>query len=134
MRGVLRRRRAKLAELRDTFDQAAVRLLNFPHLPTSLCPPGSHALELDAETHSISTRDIWGDRIPDSIFAGWDAIEPDYNESKHNPFVVYLKEAAPADAGVASIRGFDRSSSEFDVCREDALKLADGDEELATSI
>jgi transcriptional regulator with XRE-family HTH domain len=130
----LERRKAKLTELQEAFDQAGSLLSNFPYLPSSLCPPGSGASELRAEARSISTRDIWGDGLPDNIYAGSDTIEPDYSESTHNPFAVYLKEVAPLDAGVASIHGFDRSSSEFNVCHEDALKLADGDADLATSI
>jgi transcriptional regulator with XRE-family HTH domain len=133
----LERRKAKLDELQLAFEKAHDLLANFPYLPNSLYRGGSEAFELIAESQSISNRDIWGDTLPNSIFVGCNAIEPDYDEKKHNPFVVYLKEAAPADAAVASIRGFDRSSSEFDVCREDALKLADGaddKEDLATSI
>ena len=72
--------------------------------------------------------------MPDTISAGNFTIESDYDKSEHNPFVVYLRQAAPADAGVAAMRRFDRHSGEFNVCREDALKLAGGDAELAASI
>lgn len=131
----LERRAQKVKQYQDRLGDAQISELNLPHLPSSLLPPDPYASAFDAEKQSISAHDIWGDRLPDHIFAGTGRIETEYNESQHNPFAVYLKEAAPADS---SIRGFDRSSSEFDVCRDDAMKLAGGDlpdsEDLAKSI
>jgi transcriptional regulator with XRE-family HTH domain len=129
----LERRRIKLEELKNAFTGVQFLLSNFPHLSTFLCPPDPDGPDLDVEAKSISARDILGDNLPDTETLG-QLFEPDCEESEHNPFVVYLKEAAPTDRGVASIRGFDRDSSGFDVCREDALKLAGGDEGLANDI
>ncbi len=123
----LERRRTKLKELRDAFGAAQLQYVACPYLSTSLCPPDPNGPYLDAEEKSISAGDIWGDRLPDSTF----------DEKEENPLVVHLKEAAPTDAGVASLSGFDRSSSKFDVCREDVLRLVDGaddKEELANSV
>lgn len=128
----LERRRAKLSELRKAFNQAGDLESEFPHLPSSLSSRSDEFMA--AEEKSISDHDIWGDTLPDRIFQGNEPpIEPDYEESKHNPFVVYLQEATRAYADIASIRGFSRSSSDFDVCREDALELAGNNEELAKS-
>ncbi len=137
----LERRISKLGDLEKALNRARELESNFPHLPSSLSP--SSYEYIDAERKSISARDIWGDRVPDDIFAGAFAIEENYDRETLNPFVKYLKETVPAEAeaDVASIHGFDRSSSSFTgsscaftVCWEDALKLADGDVELATSI
>jgi transcriptional regulator with XRE-family HTH domain len=130
----LERRKAKLAELRNAFDQSASLLLDFPHLPTSLCPPDPNAPELDAEVQSISTRDILGARLPDNLFVGSDAIGPNYDESEHNPFVLSLKAEAKRCGGVAVIERFDRDDTTFHVCGKDALELSGGDAKLAHSI
>jgi transcriptional regulator with XRE-family HTH domain len=129
----LERRRIKLDKLGTALDEASsVAQNSFPYLSDELLPPSFLGADFTAEEKSISTHDILGDTLPDTrrmadIFKG-------YNENEHNPFAVYLKEAAPADTDVASLSGFDRNSSDFHVCREDALKLVGGDQELATSI
>lgn len=128
----LARRKSRLLEFHKKLREAGDLESNFPHLPSSLSPASYQFI--GAEADSIATRDIWGDKVPDNISAGNFAIESDYDKSEHNPFVVYLRQAAPADAGVAAMRRFDRHSSEFNVCREDALMLTGGDAELAASI
>jgi transcriptional regulator with XRE-family HTH domain len=122
----LERRKSIAKNLEEAFDHARDLLVSRPYHDLALSPPGFEAV--DSEKRSISTRDIWGEAL------SGDPIEPNYDESRHNPFVVYLQEVAPANAGVASIHRSDRTSSEFDVCYEDTLKLTGGDEQLAKSI
>lgn len=131
--GSLERRRSKLTELRDAFDNSQNLAMGFLHLPSSLLPSGPGAPELDDEEKSISVRDILAERLSGNESIG-SVIEPHDDESRYNPFVVYLKEAMRVDDGVASIRSFDRNTIEFDVCYQDALKQAGDNKELAQSI
>jgi transcriptional regulator with XRE-family HTH domain len=125
----LARRAAKLAAIRNVFEQAESLLMELPYLGTSVLPDTRY---LDAEHRSIADRDVWGERLLDYA-GGFDRVDC-YNERQYNPFVLHLKEACPTEAGVAEIHDFDRSSIEFDVCYQDALKLTGGDEELANGI
>ena len=61
-------------------------------------------------------------------------LEEDRDESKCNPFVLYLKEAAKASAEDASIHSISRDGTDFAICREMALKLAGDDDGLAEGI
>ncbi len=131
--GSIERRRSALKDLREAFDNAQNLAMDFRHLPSSLLPSGSSAPELADEEKSISIRDILGETLPDNESIG-SVIDPDYDESQYNPLVVYLKQAVRLNPDVALIRRFDRYSAEFDVCREDAMKLAGDDKELAQSI
>jgi transcriptional regulator with XRE-family HTH domain len=126
----LERRRLKVAEMEKALDEASSLALDaFPYLSETLLPGWGH---FGIEEKSISTHDILGDTLPDAGRMA-DIFDPGYNESEHNPFAVYLRDAAPTDGGAASFRGFSRGSSDFDVCREDALEMA-GDEDLANDI
>ena len=129
----LERRRAKLAELKEALSRAGTLAEDFPYLPNSIRADFSAEDAFLAEERSIEKRDIMANRLPDDIFWLHDAVDPDYDEGEHNPFVLYLRQASPA-APLASLSRFDRSSTEYEVCREDALKLADGHEDLADSI
>jgi transcriptional regulator with XRE-family HTH domain len=119
----LERRRDIAKNLEEAFDHARSLVLSRPY----------HSIDywlyddaLASEKRSISTRDLLGDTLSGQ--------PSEYDESQHNPFVTYLEDAAPSDAGVTSIRRFDRASVEFEVCREDVLKLTGGDEELTESV
>jgi transcriptional regulator with XRE-family HTH domain len=128
----LERRRAKLAELEALFDEGEDALnRNFPYLPFELV--SNYGAALDAEKASIDERDILAAELPDEIFLSW-PVAHKYDAAEHNPFVLHLKQASPADTSVASIGRFGRHDVEFSVCREDALKLAAGEAELADGI
>lgn len=130
----LERRRAKLAELEALFDQEEDTLWrNFPYLPSDLVSNYGAVSALDAEKASIDERDILAAELPDDIFLSG-PVADNYDAAEHNPFVLHLKQASPADTEVASIGRFGRHSVEFSVCREDALKLAGGEGELADGI
>lgn len=130
----LERRRAKLAEVEALFDreEGALRQ-NFPYLPSNLVLH-CYGPELDAEKSSIADSDILAAELPDEIFLSGQPIERDRDASENNPFVLYLKEIGPADTAVASINSFHGHAVDFEVCREDALKLAGGEAKIADGI
>lgn len=130
----LARRRTKLAELEALFDRKESLRSSFPHLPPSLVLNFEATEAVEAEKASICALDILANKLPDNIFDRFPAIEEDYDDSKHNPFVRYLKETGSAAPEVASIDEFCRHSTDFTVCRENALKLACGNEKLANGI
>lgn len=131
----LEHRRSKLAELETLLDSEDALRENFPHLPLSIAPGFEADDAIDEEKKSIDARDIFGAQLPDDIFERFGPVEPDYDAGIHNPFVTHLREAALTHGEVVEIVSFDgRDDTSYRVCREDALKLAGGDEALADGI
>lgn len=131
----LERRRSKLAELRALLDREGDLRKDFPHLPMTIAPGFEADGAIREEEKSIAARDIFGSRISDEIFWRDFGDDEDYDAGEHNPFITYLKEVASKHGGVAEIESIDgRYVTNYHVCREDALKLAGGDEALAHGI
>ena len=130
----LERRRSKLAELEALRDRELELVRNFPHLPASIYPSHEADDAIRAEKKSIAARDIFGSGIPDDVFGSFSSVGRDSGE---NPFVIHLEEAASEFSDIAEIVSFGDSyvaSDSYEVCREDAIKLAGGDEALADRI
>ena len=131
----LERRRSKLAELEALFDRELELRTSFPHLPLSITPGFEADGAIGEEKSSIDARDIFGSRLSDNIFWRFGPVEEDYDAGQHNPFVTYLKEAASKFIDIEDIGSLGvRHASSYYVCREDAIKLAGGDEDLAEEI
>lgn len=131
----LERRRSKLAELEALFDREFELRRNFPHLPISITPGFEADDAIHEEKNSIDARDIFGSRLSDDIFWRFGPVEEDYAAEEHNPFVTHLKEAASHFGDIAEIDSLDvRDVTSYRVCRENAIKLAGGDEALADGI
>lgn len=131
----LERRRSKLAELEALLHRESELRRNFPHLPRSITPGFEADEAIHEEKKSIDARDIFGSRLSDDIFGPFGPVEEDYDTGEHNPFVTHLKEAASKFANIADIGLFEVGDvTSYRVCREDAIKLAAGDEDLAEGI
>ena len=131
----LERRRSKLAELEAHFDHEDSLRENFPHLPMTIAPSFEAADTIDEEKKSVADRDILGSGLSDHIFERFGPIQESYDAAEHNPFVTYLKEASSKYSSVIEIKSFHgHGLTNYVVCREDAMKLAGGDEVIAHGI
>jgi transcriptional regulator with XRE-family HTH domain len=128
--GSLKERRERIEELESAFDSISSLNPKFPHLPPHITYAGDADETIQAEKASIAARDIYADKIPREIY--WDnEIEYELN----NPFARYLRELSASTGGVANPD--ELSSGRFagyEVCREQAITLAGGDESLAGEI
>jgi transcriptional regulator with XRE-family HTH domain len=130
----LKRRRTKLDELEALFDREDELRNSFPHLPRNLVPNFEAIDPLTAERESIDARDILASKLPDNIFERFSPIQDQYSQPGHNPFLLHLQEAGQKTVGITSIELFDRDSTRFTVCRDEVIKIAGGDENLAERI
>lgn len=130
----LDRRRAKLSELKALLAREAEMRDAFPHLPMTITPGWTADDAIDEEEKSIAARDLFGAHVSDEIFRR-DFDEEPFDADSNNPFVLYLGGSASQYSNVAEIISIDaRRSPQYRVCREDALKLAGGDEATANGI
>jgi transcriptional regulator with XRE-family HTH domain len=132
--GSLAWRRDKLAELQNVYEKIWQLRPSFPHLPATVTlPRGSSEEGIAAEQASINAKDIFADTIPNDIY--WDVPHQEYDESNDNPFVRYLRELASSIGAVAEIESLaPKYFTSYQVCRDEAIRLAGGDESLADGV
>jgi len=130
----LDRRRKKLSELLSLFDREDELRSSFGHLPISIAPNYEANDSVAEEQRSIDARDILGARISDDIFRVG-PVREDFVFGKHNPFVIYLREASEGEPNLAEITRFDAGfAPNYHICPDEALAMAGGDEDLANGI
>jgi hypothetical protein len=131
--GSLEKRRRKLDELRTSRCWSRRPSIEFPTLADHADYTSWFVRGCGSSRDKIYRRaGIFSQTIPNEIYC-YD--EPAYDENKHNPFVLHLKELAASSYGAASIESFGPSfSTSYQVCHEDAIALAGGDEEIAIGL
>ncbi len=98
--------------------------------------PNDAATEaMAAEAESIAANDIFADVLHDQIFDhdAFMTVSNQYDPSEHNPFAAYLMEAYAMNPNVAEFYGCSRFAAHYQICCEDVLRLAGGDEALTTA-
>lgn len=130
--GSLNQRREKVGELENALDSIADLKSKFPHLPAHITYARGDAEEaIQAEKTSIAACDIYAEAIPNNIY--WD--DENFDSEQDNPFARYLKELSASTEGAANLDGLNsRSFTSYEVCRDQAITLAGGDESLADEI
>lgn len=123
--GSLKHRRRKVADFAAALDRVSELESDFPHLPCSFFQMDDHETCIKAERASIERRDLFGQ----------DRFDPygetrSYIEGEFNPFVAYLK-ALTADRDDITVHALGPTSTEYRVCRSEAIELAGGDEQVA---
>jgi transcriptional regulator with XRE-family HTH domain len=130
-------RRSRIGTLKEARDRADAAAASFHHLPRSIAPGNQAGDMLAIELNAIANSDILADtiaaRIADEVEWSGGHQKYDYDEERDNPFVASLREAA-TNPVCAEIRSFSRDDVDFQVCRDDAMKLAGGHSELAVGI
>jgi len=124
----LERRRRKLATLTDALDQADEAAADFHHLSKRVLVSHRPHDDIAAEESSIDAADILGLQLDGDLMG--ETLKDDYDYERDNPFVASLREAA-RDPRKAEITRFSRDDADFRVCRDEALKLAGGNVDLA---
>ncbi len=145
----LARRTRHLNELKEIWSKESDLRGKFPHLPWDTVDfhrgENQEGAFFAAEQKSISARDILGKSIRKSKEISWefsDGGDEDYNEwavvsTRVNPFAEYLRESAVGRADSIEDEDSTRDNDlfcDYKICREKAVVLAGGDEELADSI
>lgn len=130
--GSLKQRRESVEELESALDSISCLNSKFPHLPAHITYARSDAEEaIQAEKASIAACDIFAEAMPNDIY--WD--DETFDSEKENPFARYLKSLSASTDGVANLDGLNsRYLTSYEVCRDQALKLAGDDENLADEI
>jgi len=130
----LERRRIKLVAVEEACSRADAAAQAFPHLPCTLARNRAQSDDaILAEKKSIENCDLLAEQISNTLFMSHDPIMYDYDPDEHNPLVVSLREEAP-NPDVGTITRFSRTNVESEVCRGEAMKLADGNADLAEGI
>jgi transcriptional regulator with XRE-family HTH domain len=128
----LRERRERLSKLEEAFGTARTLEEGMRHLP----PPNFIYSEekIAVESNSIDCHDIFGGFFSEEDFSeGHTPHVPD--DDTDNPFAMFLAKLADDIGDVASFEGFSPIDYPiFQVCREDALNMVEGDATLADRI
>lgn len=129
----LEQRHLRLLTLESALDAADAAAADFHHLPRTIAPGFEALNDIHAERASIAARDILAEKFSDSLFVLFGPLKDDYDANEDNPFVSSLKEAV-TNPEIAEITSFSKDTIDFCVCRNDALRFAGGDAELAAGI
>lgn len=129
----LARRTRLLAELDEALGQADHIAGKFRHLPYTFLPSHGVSEYIGAEEDSIGAHDLLAETVDHASFWKFFGRRDDYEQAEHNPFVLSLREEA-TDPGIAKIDYFLGMDCDFRICRKDAVRIADGDLELAEGI
>ena len=129
----LERRRIRLKAVEEALNQADAAAEAFPHLPRTIASDGTAANAIHAEEESIANRDLLAEQISDRLFVLDGPVRYNYDPDEHNPLVVSLQEEAP-DPKLATITHFSRTDVVSRICPGEAIKLADGNADLAIGI
>ncbi len=121
----LKRRRKNLEDLRKEleehlygFDNISNELQEkFPHIPFPNIDWDDQDEAIEGEEKSIKSRDLFGEKRIDDV-------------SRGEAFADYLK-ALTADDDDITITALDPTSTEYRLCRSEAIRLAGNDEEVA---
>lgn len=120
----LNHRRKKLDEFEDALARVAEAKQDFPHLQLQT---DEQEKGIRAERASIKNRDLFGREKFDPY-----GVSQFLEEGEDNPFAAYLKALAlTAGRDDTTVRAFGPTSTDYRVCRSEAIDLADGDEQLA---
>jgi transcriptional regulator with XRE-family HTH domain len=125
--------RAKLKAVEEALDQVETAAAGLHHLPKTIAPSFEATEPLQAAKRSVAQLDLLAERLSDDLYSIWGPQKDDYDVDQDNPFVSSLRREA-TNPDIATITAFSRRAVDFQVCRADALKLADGDERLAAGI
>jgi transcriptional regulator with XRE-family HTH domain len=118
----LKHRCKKLDELEAALDRVAEAESDFPHLRLQT---DEQERGIRAERASIKNRDLFGREKFDPY-----GVSQFLDEGEDNPFAAYLK-ALTAGRDDITVRAFGPTSTEYRVCRSEAIDLAKGDEQVA---
>ena len=129
----LERRRVRLKAVEEALNRADAAAEAFPHLPRTIASDAMAAGAIHAEQELIANRDLLAEQISDRLFVLDGPVRYDYDPDEHNPLVVSLQEEAP-DPELATITRFSKTDIESQVCPAEAMKLADGNTDLAVGI
>src|SRR6185437_2791942 len=127
----LRERRERLNRLEEACKTAQTLEKEMHHLP----PPNFIYSEekIAAESSSINSHDIFGMCFSDDDFSDGHGYPPD--DHTDNPFAIFLAKLVEEIDDVARFEGFSPIDyPDFQVCRDEALKMVGGDKTLAERI
>jgi transcriptional regulator with XRE-family HTH domain len=127
----LRARRERLRELKNACEAARALEKEMRHLPDPNFTSSEE--KIAAESSSIGAHDIFGTTFGDDAFADGPFYPP--SDDTDNPFAMFLAKLADDIGYMATFEGFSPIDYPiYQVCRDEALNLAGGDEELAEKI
>jgi len=129
----LRARRNKLDTIQKKYEEISQAAEAFSHLQFHTLDHDSNGEPIEAEDKSIEKRDIFGTTIGD--YGSESHIPRNYDEPKHNPMTMFLKELVSEFSEAAEFGSwFPDSSPQYSICKKEVLDFVGGDEGAATYI
>jgi transcriptional regulator with XRE-family HTH domain len=127
-------RQKRITELRDAANAVFDLYRGIPHLPR-YWPVDENAVS--SEEASISARDFFGVKVAADEPHFWSEFDDNFDNSKQNPFVAFLREALatvsnPAVAETLSWGPDD--SPDYKICAEEAATIVGNDSSAADTI
>ena len=130
-------RRQRLKEMRDAYAARQALAEQARHLPLNAAFDAVLDDIYAAEQSSIDERDLFADALLNDRRLTAVEFYEDYNEDEHNPFAAFLRSLAVELVALEApieVDKVSRDRTEYRLCREHALVLADDDEALADDI
>ena len=119
----LKERRNRLVEANDAAERLETVFGGMPHMPAASLARENEALVW--ETRSIKKRDLFGMVVAER--AG-DMLPHDWQEDEHNPFAVFLRNAASQVSETAYFESWNpHYEPRYSICADDAASIVGGD-------